>query len=118
MITDAVIRFIKVNKIDRQFRAGVFSINNMIRDLKKLAVIEFIIEIVGVSWIVYGEMIFYSENNTCNWENRHSSSYIMMFLLLTFGMILIFKWVLKVLETSCILIKKIRIYYQSLRLFG
>lgn len=90
----------------------------IIRELKKIAILEFAIEIISVGWIIYGEMIFYSDNNTCNWENRHSSSYIMMFLLLTFGMILIFKWVLKILETTCIILKKIKFFCRRSRLFG
>ncbi|CDW84030.1 ring-finger-containing ubiquitin ligase [Stylonychia lemnae] len=90
----------KISKIDK-YLGTALSMNRVIKELKKIAILELMIEIISVSWIIYGEMIFYSENNTCNWENRHSSSYIMMFLLLTFGMILIFKWVLKILETTC-----------------
>ena len=72
-----------------------------------MAIFEMIIELIGVSWIIYGQSLFYSGQNTCNWEKRHSSAYIMMFLMLTFGMILIFKWIIKFLECSCLIKKRL-----------
>jgi len=111
MISDAIVRGYKINKVDKYLLGGgvgSLSMNRLIKELKKIAIIELMIEIISVGWIIYGETIFYSDNNTCNWENRHSSSYIMMFLLLTFGMILIFKWMLKILETSCVILRKIK----------
>ena len=112
MISDAIVRGYKINKVDK-FLEGGLSMNRLIKELKKIAIIELMIEIISVGWIIYGETIFYSDNNTCNWENRHSSSYIMMFLLLTFGMILIFKWILKILETLCVLLRKIKFSFRQ-----
>eukprot|EP00347_Sterkiella_histriomuscorum_P023919 403332933 len=112
MLVDAIFRVMRIYKIDK-FLSEQISMSRIIKSLKKLALIEMVIELAGVGWIIYGEKIFYSDQNTCNWENRHSSTYIMMFLLLTFGMILIFKWVLRLLETTCILIKKLQFWYHT-----
>ena len=62
-------------------------------------------------WLCYGLKIFYSEENECNWESKHSFGYVVMFMMLTLGMILIFKWLLKACE---ILIIIYRYYHQLL----
>jgi hypothetical protein len=63
------------------------------------------VEVSQVAWLSYGFTIFYSEENECNWESKHSFGYVVMFMLLTLGMILIFKWVLKACEILYVIYK-------------
>ncbi len=110
MLGDAALKAMKVKVVDAYLRHR----RNMpviLNRLKLFAIIETIGELICLAWIGYGEIIFYSEENSCNWETRHSFSYIMMFLLLTFGMILIFKWALKLIEILCIIAKNIKSRY-------
>jgi hypothetical protein len=55
-------------------------------------------EIFEVVWILKGLKTFYSEDNVCSWEKSHSFGYILMFVMLTLGFILILKWTFKMLE--------------------
>jgi hypothetical protein len=87
----------------------------VIKSLKVIALVELVSELLCMGWIVYGEVIFYSDQNTCSWESKHSFAYIIMFLLLTFGMILIFKWVLKALEVICQVVRLIKLGCRRLR---
>lgn len=110
MLGDATLKAMKVKCVDAYLRHR----RNMARILKTLkifALVETLGELVCLAWIGYGEIIFYSEENSCNWETRHSFSYIMMFLLLTFGMILIFKWALKLIEILCLIAKNFKLRY-------
>lgn len=54
--------------------------------------------------LLYGLKVFYSEDNRCNWEGRHSIGYVVMFMDLTLGMILVFKWFVKLAEMLLILL--------------
>jgi len=56
--------------------------------------------------MIYGQLLFYSERNICDWETSRSFGYAIMFLILTFGMLLIFKWVLKIMELIFLVFKK------------
>ena len=49
--------------------------------------------------------MFYSEENQCSWESKHSFGYVVMFIILTLGLILVLKWVMKTLEIVIFLLK-------------
>lgn len=64
--------------------------------------------------LLYGLRVFYSEDNRCNWEGKHSIGYVVMFMDLTLGMILVFKWFLKLAEMLVILLATAMITIQDM----
>ena len=84
------------------------SMRTAISKLKAISIVSTTVELLLVAWIFYGLHIFYSEENTCNWETKHSFGYVVMFIILTLGMILIFKWFLKIIEVICCILKLVK----------
>lgn len=70
----------------------------VMRTLKSVAMAETLGEFLFTCWLVYGLEMFYSENNQCNWESKHSFGYVVMFIILTLGLILVLKWMMKALD--------------------
>ena len=70
----------------------------VMRTLKSVAVAQTLGEFLFACWIVYGLEMFYSEDNQCNWESKHSFGYVVMFIVLTLGLILVLKWMMKALD--------------------
>jgi hypothetical protein len=85
---------------------------NMIHVISKLKLVSILLscsELLQVAWIIYGLHVFYSEDNSCNWESKHSFGYVVMFMNLTLGFILIFKWFFKLLEILLILLNVLKV---------
>jgi hypothetical protein len=70
----------------------------VMRRLKSVAVAQTLGEFLFACWIVYGLEMFYSEENQCNWESKHSFGYVVMFIILTLGLIFVLKWMMKALD--------------------
>ena len=109
MLADLAIRAKKIYIIDGYIESlshippisevsARLAIDHTIQIMKGNAVASQIVEVIQVGCIMYGLNKFYSEDNKCNWEGNHSIGYVIMFIILTLGMILVFKWFLKLSE--------------------
>ena len=108
MMADSLLKMARARQVDWFVRDRVRPATR-IRRLKIFAGVEAVEEALALAWILYGEIIFYSEENTCALETKHNSfSYLLMFLLLTFGLILVFKWAVRLLEVMLLLGRGIR----------
>ncbi|TNV82168.1 hypothetical protein FGO68_gene16731 [Halteria grandinella] len=79
-----------------------------IHHLKSIAVFIQFNEVFEVLWIFKGLKTFYSEDNVCSWEKSHSFGFILMFVVLTLGFILILKWTFKLLEIVLIVLNTLK----------
>jgi|LauGreDrversion4_2_1035121.scaffolds.fasta_scaffold573220_2 hypothetical protein len=114
MLADVAVRVRKIYIIDgyihsldlRQLNevSARLAIDQTISILKGNAQTCYATEVMQVGSLLYGLKIFYSEKNRCNWEGSHSIGYVIMFIILTLGMILVFKWFLKLAELIIIVI--------------
>ena len=107
MLTQVVVKAYEIHFIDQCISRQV-AMAATLKRLKVVAIVDNMCEMGQVAWVLYGLLLFYSEDNTCNWETRRSFGYIVMFLILTLGMILIFKWILKLMEVVLVLLKYIK----------
>jgi hypothetical protein len=72
--------------------------------LKSLSIGLQVSEVLQVAWLLRGLSAFYSEANVCSWEKSHSlAAYVLMFVMLTLGFMLILKWAFKLLAVALIL---------------
>ena len=104
MMLDIILRGYKLHYVE-QYANNRASMTLTIKRLKFIALAQTFEELGGVSWVIYGFSIYYSVENQCNWETKHSFGYILMFLMLTLGMILLVKWLFKAMIIAAITLK-------------
>jgi len=120
MLADVAVRVRKINIINgyvhslRELPEVGETIDEAITVLKANAQICYATEVMQVLCLIYGLKVFYSEDNRCNWEGKHSIGYVVMFMDLTLGMILVFKWFLKLAEMLVILLSAAAIKLNSI----